>query len=66
MKVVIISDKSTSDDDEDTDIGKEGVEVTEEAENVSKGTKNEDEMIDSYIILSQFKPLEYTFSVLNL
>ena len=45
MKVVIISDKSTSDDDEDTDIAKEGVEVKEEAENVSKGTKNDDEMI---------------------
>ena len=66
MKVVIISDKSTSDDDEDTDIGKEGVKVTEEAENVSKSTKNDDEMIDSYIIISQFKPLEYTFSGLNL
>ena len=56
MKVVIISDKSTSDDDEDTDIGKEGVEVTEEAENVSKGTKNDDEMIaNTHIVILQFK-----------
>ena len=45
MNVVIISDKSASDDDEETGIDKEGVEVVEEAENVSKGTKNDDEMI---------------------
>ena len=42
---LIISDKRTSDDDEETGIDKEGVEVVEEAENVSKGTKNDDEMI---------------------
>ena len=42
---LIISDKRTSDDDEETGIDKEGVEVVEEAENVSKGTKNDDEII---------------------
>ena len=41
---LIISDKSTSDDDENTGIEKEGVEVNEEAENVSKGTRNDDEL----------------------
>ena len=39
---LIISDKSTSDDGEDTGIEKEGVKVHEEAENVSKGTRNDD------------------------
>ena len=43
--LLIISEKSTSDDDEETGIDKEGVEIVEEAENVSKGTKNDDEMI---------------------
>ena len=43
--LLIISEKSTSNDDEETGIDKEGVEIVEEAENVSKGTKNDDEMI---------------------
>ena len=43
--LLIIPEKSTSNDDEETGIDKEGVEVVEEAENVSKGTKNDDEMI---------------------
>ena len=60
MNVVIIAEKSTLDDDEDTGIGKEGVEVTEGAENISKGTKNDDEGIAySHINILQFKPLEY-------
>ena len=42
--------QSTSDDD--GEIGKEGVEVEKEAENVSKGTKNNDEMIAlTYIVI---------------
>ena len=41
---LIISDKSTSDEDEKTGIEKEGVKVNEEAENVSKGPRNDDEM----------------------
>ena len=49
---LIISDKRTSDDDEETGIDKEGVEVVEEAENVSKGTKNDDEMIaNTHIVI---------------
>ena len=49
---LIISDKSTSDDDEDTVIGKEGVETNEEAENVSKGTRNDDEMnVNTHIVI---------------
>ena len=44
MNIVIISD-STSDDGEDTNIDEEGVEVVKEAENVSKGSKNNDELI---------------------
>ena len=49
---LIISDKSTSDDDEDTVIGKEGVEVHEEAENVSKGTRNDDEYnVNTHIVI---------------
>ena len=49
---LIISDKSTSDDDEDTVIGKEGVEVHEEAENVSKGTGNDNEMnVNTHIVI---------------
>ena len=49
---LIISDKSASDDDEDTVIGKEGVEVNEEAENVSKGTRNDDEMnVNTHIVI---------------
>ena len=52
MNIVIISDKSTSDDGEDTGIEKEGVEVDKEAENVSKGTKNNDEIIaQTYIVI---------------
>ena len=48
---LIISDKSTSDDDEETGIGKEGVEVHEEAENVSKGTRNDKEMnVNTHIV----------------
>ena len=39
----IISDKNNSYDDES--IVKEGVEINEEAENVSKSTKDDDEMI---------------------
>ena len=67
VNVVIISDKSTSYDDEETGIGKEGVEVIEEAENVSKGTKNDDETIANFhIVILQFKPLEYRFLMLNL
>ena len=45
--LLILSEKSTSDDNEETGIDKEGVEVVEEAENVSKGTKNDDEMIEN-------------------
>ena len=45
LTLLIISDKSTSNDDEETGIDKEGVEIVEEAENVSKGTKNDDEII---------------------
>ena len=49
---LIISDKSTSDDDEDTVVGKEGVEVNEEAENVSKGTRNDDEFnVNTHIVI---------------
>ena len=49
---LIISDKSTSDDDGDTVIDKEGVEVHEEAENVSKGTRNDDEMnVNTHIVI---------------
>ena len=49
---LIISDKSTSDDDEETDIGKEGVEVPEEAENVSKGTRNDDDLnVNTHIVI---------------
>ena len=49
---LIISDKSTSDDDEDTVVGKEGVEVNEEAENVSKGTRNDDGMnVNTHIVI---------------
>ena len=49
---LIISDKSTSDDDEDTVVGKEGVEVHEEAENVSKGTRNDDEInVNTHIVI---------------
>ena len=43
--LLIFSEKSTSNDDEETGIDKEGVEIVEEAENVSKGTKNDDEII---------------------
>ena len=43
--LLIISEKSTSNDDEETGIDKEEVEIVEEAENVSKGTKNDDKMI---------------------
>ena len=51
MNIVIISD-STSDDGEDTNIDEEGVEVVKEAENVSKGTKNNDEIIvQTYIVI---------------
>ena len=49
---LIISDKSTSDDDENTVIDKEGVEVNEEAENVSKGTRNDDELnVNTHIVI---------------
>ena len=49
---LIISDKRTSDDDEETGIDKEGVEIVEEAENVSKGTKNDDRMIaNTHIVI---------------
>ena len=49
---LIISDKSTSDDGEDTGIEKEGVEVHEEAENVSKGTRNDDEInVNTHIVI---------------
>ena len=52
MNIVIISDKSTSDDGEDTNIDEEGVEVVKEAENVSKGSKNNDELIaQTYICI---------------
>ena len=52
MNVIKISDKSTSDDDEETGIDKEGVEIVEEAENVSKGTKNDDKMIaNTHIVI---------------
>ena len=51
--LLIISDKSTSDDDEESGIGKEGVEVKEEAKNVSKATKNDDEIIaNTRIVIS--------------
>ena len=51
MNIVIISD-STSDDGEDTNIDEEGVEVVKEAENVSKGSKNNDELIaQTYICI---------------
>ena len=43
--LLIFSEKSTSNDDEETGIDKEGVEIVEEAENVSKGTKNDDDII---------------------
>ena len=43
--LIIFSEKSTSNDDEETGIDKEGVEIVEEAEKVSKGTKNDDEII---------------------
>ena len=50
--LLIISEKSTSDDDEETGIDKEGVEIVEEAENVSKGTKNDDRMIaNTHIVI---------------
>ena len=50
--VLIISDKSTSNDDEETGIDEEGVEIVEEAENVSKGTKNDDEIIvNTHIVI---------------
>ena len=50
--LLIISEKSTSDDDEETGIDKEGVEIVEEAENVSKGTKNDDKMIaNTHIVI---------------
>ena len=49
---LIISDKSTSDDDENTGIEKEGVKVNEEAENVSKGTRNDDELnVNTHIVI---------------
>ena len=49
---LIISDKSTSNDDEDTGIEKEGVEVDEEAENVSKGTGKDDELnVNTHIVI---------------
>ena len=49
---LIISDKSTSDDDENTGIEKEGDKVNEEAENVSKGTRNDDEMnVNTHIVI---------------
>ena len=49
---LIISDKSTSDDDGDTVVGKEGVEVNEEAENVSKGTRKVDEMnVNTHVVI---------------
>ena len=52
MNIVIISDKSTSDDGEDTNIDEEGVEVVKEAENVSKGIRNDDELIVyTYIVI---------------
>ena len=52
LNVIKISDKSTSDDDEETGIDKEGVEIVEEAENVSKGTKNDDKMIaNTHIVI---------------
>ena len=58
MNIVIISDKSTLNENEETGIGKEGVEVIEEAENVSKGTKNDDETIANFhIVILQFKRL---------
>ena len=50
--MLIISEKSTSDDDEETGIEKEGIEVVEEAENVSKGTNNDDKMIaNTHIVI---------------
>ena len=64
---IIISDKSTSDDDENTGIEKEGVEVNEEAENVSKGIRNDDELIVyTYIVIISSLSLWNRFSMLNL
>ena len=64
---LIISDKSTSDDDENTGIEQEGVEVNEEAENVSKGIRNDDELIVyTYIVIISSLSLWNRFSMLNL
>ena len=50
--LIIFSEKSTSNDDEETGIDKEGVETVEEAENVSKGTKNDDEIfVKTHIVI---------------
>ena len=66
MNIVIISD-STSDDGEDTNIDEEGVEVVKEAENVSKGIRNDDELIVyTYIVIISSLSLWNRFSMLNL
>ena len=44
--------QNTSDDGKDTGIDEEGVEVDKRAENVSKGSKNNDELIaQTYICI---------------